>query len=374
MINFPVQHLQEPVPTPVSFTVFRPPVALGTQQRNAPWASPLEPTVETRYDQFCVPNACNTALLNAVCSILTSSSVFASNLSVAPNLGAGITCFPTSQAPPSCQPPIVSTPYLSAAQTIQGSRNMLWQTQQIAPSVDLLPTTPCASFRTKRRLEEDNDVESPKTGKNASGDRISSTSSTPTDLPKPSLPPLITAKVASRCKHGLNTRRCKDCKASSVCEHNRRRSRCKACGGSGICEHGRQRNYCKECGGSGICEHNRKRTLCRDCGGSSICEHGRQRSRCRDCGGSQICEHDRRRSLCKDCGGSQICVHQRQRNMCKDCGGSQICQHKRRKRQCKECAALRLQAAIQEEGPVTGAAGAPGPFNLWPGQAAGRSL
>ena len=69
------------------------------------------------------------------------------------------------------------------------------------------------------------------------------------------------------------------------------------------CEHGRERSRCKDCGGSSICEHGRRRTQCKDCGGSSICEHGRQRSQCKDCGGGGICAHGRRRSGCKDCGG-----------------------------------------------------------------------
>ena len=51
------------------------------------------------------------------------------------------------------------------------------------------------------------------------------------------------------------------------------------------CEHGRERRRCKDCGGSGLCEHGRRRTLCKDCGGGSICEHRRRRSKCKECGG-----------------------------------------------------------------------------------------
>ena len=45
--------------------------------------------------------------------------------------------------------------------------------------------------------------------------------------------------------------------------------------------------------GKSKCEHGRQRNRCKDCGGSSICEHGRQRYRCKDCGGVGICEHMR---------------------------------------------------------------------------------
>ena len=42
-------------------------------------------------------------------------------------------------------------------------------------------------------------------------------------------------------------------KPSSKCAHGRQKSRCKECGGASICEHMRRRNICKECKGSQIC-------------------------------------------------------------------------------------------------------------------------
>ena len=58
--------------------------------------------------------------------------------------------------------------------------------------------------------------------------------------------------------------------------------------GRSRCEHGRQRSKCKECSGSSFCEHGRQRTQCKECGGSGICEHGRQRRGCKECGGQEI--------------------------------------------------------------------------------------
>ena len=141
----------------------------------------------------------------------------------------------------------------------------------------------------------------------------------------------------SRCEHGRERYRCKECDGSAFCEHGRRRSDCKECDGSQMCEHGRRRSTCTECGGSQICEHGRIRSQCKQCGGASICEHGRERCKCKECGGSQICEHGRRRTQCKECGGSQICEHGRVRSECKECGGGSICEHGRRRSLCKEC-------------------------------------
>ena len=62
------------------------------------------------------------------------------------------------------------------------------------------------------------------------------------------------------------------------------------------CEHGRQRSKCKDCGRSHICEHNRRRSTCKDCDGGHICEHNKIKSQCKDCGGSQICEHSKIKS------------------------------------------------------------------------------
>ena len=72
-------------------------------------------------------------------------------------------------------------------------------------------------------------------------------------------------------------------RVKSKCEHGRQKSKCKDCHGSGICEHGRQKRLCKDCGGSGICKHKMIKNLCLDCGGSGICEHKRRRSRCKNC-------------------------------------------------------------------------------------------
>ena len=49
------------------------------------------------------------------------------------------------------------------------------------------------------------------------------------------------------------------------------------------CEHGRQRSKCKDCGRGHICEHNRRRSTCKDCGGGHICEHNKERSACPAC-------------------------------------------------------------------------------------------
>ena len=40
------------------------------------------------------------------------------------------------------------------------------------------------------------------------------------------------------------------------------------------CEHGKQKSRCKDCGGSSICEHGRYKSTCKDCGGSSLCKSG----------------------------------------------------------------------------------------------------
>ena len=67
------------------------------------------------------------------------------------------------------------------------------------------------------------------------------------------------------------------------------------------CKHGRQRPRCKDCGGSQICEHNKQRPQFKDCGSSQICEHNKQKSKCKDCGESEVCEHNKRRSHCPLC-------------------------------------------------------------------------
>ena len=140
----------------------------------------------------------------------------------------------------------------------------------------------------------------------------------------------------SICQHGRLKYRCKDCGGNSICEHGRRKDNCRDCGG-GICEHGRKKYTCKDCGGSGICEHGKYKNICKECGGNSLCEHGKRKDRCKDCGGTGICEHNKKRMECKECGGSQICEHGRLKYRCKECGGSQICEHNTRKTNCKIC-------------------------------------
>ena len=49
------------------------------------------------------------------------------------------------------------------------------------------------------------------------------------------------------------------------------------------CEHGQQHSKCKECGGNGVCIHGRRHRECNECGGAAICQHGRRRERCKEC-------------------------------------------------------------------------------------------
>ena len=85
------------------------------------------------------------------------------------------------------------------------------------------------------------------------------------------------------------------------------------------------------------CKHGRERSRCKDCDGGQICEHNKIKSRCENCGGGQICEYNKTKSIWKDCGGGQICGNSKRRSQCKDCGGSQICEHNKIKLQCKDC-------------------------------------
>ena len=78
----------------------------------------------------------------------------------------------------------------------------------------------------------------------------------------------------------------------SKCEHGRQKSRCRDCGGSSICEHGKVKDRCRDCGGSAFCEHGKFKNKCRDCGGSGICKHGKQKQKCYECGGSALCKND----------------------------------------------------------------------------------
>ena len=94
-------------------------------------------------------------------------------------------------------------------------------------------------------------------------------------------------------KNNRKTR--KKSRQQTKCKHGRQGSRCKDCGGCQICENSKQRLHCKDCGGSQVCEHNKIKPQCKDCGGGGIFEHGRQRSQCKDCGGGRICEHGRQR-------------------------------------------------------------------------------
>ena len=112
------------------------------------------------------------------------------------------------------------------------------------------------------------------------------------------------------------------------------------------CEHGRQRSKCKDCGRGHICEHNRRRSTCKDCDGDHICEHNKIKSQCKDCGGSQICEHSKIKSRCKDCGGGGICEHNRRRLLCKDCGGGHVCEHNKERSACSACSPLGHLAGV----------------------------
>ena len=141
----------------------------------------------------------------------------------------------------------------------------------------------------------------------------------------------------SKCIHGRQKSKCKECGGGSICEHEREKSKCKECGGGSICEHGRIKLICKECGGGSICEHGRVKSQCKECGGGSICEHGKRKSICKECGGGSICEHGRVKSRCKECGGSSFCEHQKRKSHCKECSGSSFCEHGKRKSICKEC-------------------------------------
>jgi hypothetical protein len=126
-------------------------------------------------------------------------------------------------------------------------------------------------------------------------------------------------------------------KAPSKCVHGRQKCRCKECGGASICVHGRQKHRCNECGGASICKHHRRKDECRHCGGASMCVHGKRKCRCKECGGASMCPHGRRKDRCKECGGASICEHGRQKHRCKECGGASVCEHGRQKHQCNEC-------------------------------------
>jgi hypothetical protein len=100
---------------------------------------------------------------------------------------------------------------------------------------------------------------------------------------------------------------CLKCKAATrtgdtKCVHGRQACRCRECGGNQFCEHGRRRDRCKECGGSQICEHGIDRSQCKNCDGGAICEHNVRKARCRDCHGNGLCEHNRDRGFCRYCG------------------------------------------------------------------------
>ena len=107
-------------------------------------------------------------------------------------------------------------------------------------------------------------------------------------------------KKCTKCKHFLlfecfknNKRTAKLTKYSVKCFDN-----CKKLRQQTKCEHGRQRSRCKDCGGGEICKHTKRRPECKDCGGSHICEHNKIKSTRKDCGGGQICEHNKQRSDC----------------------------------------------------------------------------
>ena len=143
--------------------------------------------------------------------------------------------------------------------------------------------------------------------------------------------------VVSKCEHGRQKCRCRECCGVSFCEHGKLRIKCEECGGSQICEHGKVKQQCQKCKGSSLCEHGRQKCRCRECGGVSFCEHRKLRMKCKECGGSQICEHDKQKSRCVICGGGSICEHGKRRSCCQTCGGGEVCEHGKNKNICQEC-------------------------------------
>ena len=106
----------------------------------------------------------------------------------------------------------------------------------------------------------------------------------------------------SKCKHGRQPTRCKECGGNSICKHGKiQKSRCLECNGSSICKHGKIKNQCVQCDGASVCKHEKLRSSCKECKGSSVCDHGRIRAVCVQCDGASICIHKKRRIHCNIC-------------------------------------------------------------------------
>lgn len=58
-------------------------------------------------------------------------------------------------------------------------------------------------------------------------------------------------KNDSKCDHGRQKSRCKDCKGVGICEHERRKSECALCEGGARWEHKNVRSICVQCKGGG---------------------------------------------------------------------------------------------------------------------------
>jgi len=172
---------------------------------------------------------------------------------------------------------------------------------------------------------------------------------------------LLCKKIkAKKCKHGVQTQYCFDCKGSRICEHNNNINGCKdcasngikngicehnisrtvcqlGCGGSRICEHGQQKQYCRlGCGGTAYCEHDKRKARCVICHSENRCDHGNPKERCKQCG-TGYCEHQKRKDSCIDCSPQLFCTHNKLNYNCKLCEGSRYCIHKIRKDCCKDC-------------------------------------
>jgi hypothetical protein len=73
------------------------------------------------------------------------------------------------------------------------------------------------------------------------------------------------------------------------------------------CEHGRQKCRCKDCGGNSICSHGNRNIECALCDNASQrCIHKKLKIRCLDCVGSSICEHQKRKDTCRKCNSQTL--------------------------------------------------------------------
>jgi hypothetical protein len=79
---------------------------------------------------------------------------------------------------------------------------------------------------------------------------------------------------------------CKTCKeVLSIDKFRKGLKSCKKCNYNKTkCSHGTEKKKCKECKGSGICEHNKQKQSCNQCRSpSSLCEHNKQKQSCGEC-------------------------------------------------------------------------------------------